>query len=154
QQAAGEVGTDVDPIRIGMASHGYVQTTIDLSVVGLTQACDANLYVRSARAAGPSDLDMKYFTSCVPAKTNGVPTIVTVTVTGCTTDAQCPQNGVCSNGTCVIAQGCATVADCPAGDTCTADGRCVPPTACTATSCGAGMECAPNGTCVPGNPTG
>lgn len=154
QQATGEVGTDVDPIRVGAASHGYVQTTIALSVVGLTQTCDANLYVRSARATGASDLDMKYWTTCVPAKTNGVPTIVTTTVQQCTSDAQCPQNGVCNNGTCVIAQGCATNADCPANDTCTADGRCVPTTgACTPTSCGAGLECAPNGTCVAGTPT-
>jgi hypothetical protein len=94
---------------------------------------------------------MKYWTSCVPAKTNGVPTIVIVT--GCTTDAQCPQNGICDNGTCIIAQGCATAADCPANDTCTPDGRCVPATgACTqgGTDCAAGMRCAPNGTCVPG----
>ena len=153
-QARGEVGTDVDPIRVGAASHGYVQTTIDLSVVGLTQTCDANLYVRSARATGASDLDMNESTSCVPAKTNGVPTIVIVT--GCTSDAQCPQDGVCDNGTCVIAQGCATTADCPAGDTCTPDGRCVPTGACTqgGTDCAAGSRCAPNGTCVPGTTTG
>jgi len=155
QQATAEVGTDVDPIRVGAASHGYVQTTIDLSVVGLTQTCDANLYVRSARQTGASDLDMKYWTTCVPAKTNGVPTIVITG--GCMSDAQCPQDGVCDNGTCVIAQGCATNADCPANDTCTTDGRCVPTTgACTqgGTDCPAGTRCAPNGTCVQGGTTG
>ena len=156
QQATAEVGTDVDPIRVGnAASHGYVQATIDLSVVGLTQTCDANLYVRSARQAGASDLDMKYWTTCVPAKTNGVPTIVITG--GCTSDAQCPQDGVCDDGTCVIAQGCATNADCPANDTCTTDGRCVPTTgACTqgGTDCPAGTRCAPNGTCIQGGTTG
>jgi hypothetical protein len=149
-QAAAEVGADVDPIRIGPASHAYVQGRIDLSIVGLTQACDANLYVRSARSSGASDLDMTYTTSCVPAKTNGVPTIVLQP--GCTSDAQCPQNGVCQNGTCIVAQPCATKADCPANDICTADGRCVPSTgACTpgGTDC-AGTRCAPNGTCVAG----
>ncbi|HEX4512382.1 MAG TPA: MYXO-CTERM sorting domain-containing protein [Polyangiaceae bacterium] len=154
-QAAGEVGTDVDPIRVGAASHGYVETTIDLSVVGITATCDANLYVRSARATGASDLDMKYSTSCVPAKTNGVPTIVITP--GCTTDAQCPQDGVCDNGTCVIAAPCVAAADCVSTDTCTPDGRCVPATgACTqgGTDCAAGSRCAPNGTCVPGGPSG
>lgn len=152
-QTAAEVGTDVDPIRIGATSHGYVQGRIDLSVVGLTQTCDANLWVRSARANGASDLDMSLTTSCVPAKTNGVPTIVIVT--GCTSDAQCPQDGVCDNGTCVIAPPCGTATDCPAGDTCTTDGRCVPPGACTpgGTDCAAGTRCAPNGTCVNGGTT-
>jgi hypothetical protein len=154
-QATAEVGTDVDPIRVGAASHGYVETTIDLSVVGITATCDANLYVRSARATGASDLDMKYSTSCVPAKTNGVPTIVVTP--GCTTDAQCPQDGVCDDGTCVLAVPCVAAADCVSTDTCTPDGRCVPASgACTqgGTDCAAGSRCAPNGTCVPGAPSG
>lgn len=154
-QSAVEVGDDFDPIRIGSGSHAYVQSRVDLSVVGLTQTCDANLYVRSARATGASDLDMTYSTSCVPAKTNGVPTIL---ITGCTSDAQCPQNGVCDNGQCLIAPPCATNADCPAGDTCTTDGRCVPAGACTpgGNQCAAGTVCAPTGACVPGTggPTG
>lgn len=153
-QGATETGTDIDPIRIGTAAHAYVQSRVDLSVVGLTQACNANLYVRSARASGASDLDMTDWTSCVPAKTNGVPTIVVVS--GCTSDAQCPQNGVCDNGQCVIAPPCATNADCAAGDTCTADGRCVPAGACTpgGTQCAAGSRCAPTGACIPGAATG
>jgi hypothetical protein len=155
-QTAAEIGADVDPILIafnGSMLHGYVQGRVDLGIVGLTQACDANLYVRSARPTGPSDLDMKYYTSCVPAATNGVPTIVD---TGCTSDAQCPQNGVCVNAACVVAQPCIAATDCPANDTCTADGRCVPATgACTqgGTDCGAGFRCAPNGTCVAGGTT-
>jgi MYXO-CTERM domain-containing protein len=175
-QTAAEAGSDTDPIRIGAGVHAYVQSRVDLSVVGLTQACDANLWVRSARASGASDLDMTYATSCVPAKTNGVPTILVVT--GCTSDAQCPQNGVCDNGQCVLAPPCGSSADCPAGDTCTADGRCVPTgggscttladcpnglacvsgscVACTqgGNDCGAGYRCAPNGTCVAGGGTG
>ncbi len=175
-ETAAEVGAAIDPIRIGASAHAYVQGAIDWNIVGLTQACDANLYVRSARASGASDLDMKYSTSCVPADANGdkIPDILVVT--GCTSDAQCPQDGICDNGTCVLATPCATAADCPANDTCTADGRCVPNggatcktitdcaglacvggkcVACTqgGTECGAGYRCAPNGTCVAGGGT-
>ncbi len=173
-QAAAEIGADIDPIRINAATHGYVQGRVDLGIVGITQACNANLYVRSARPTGLSDLDMKFSTSCVPALTNGVPTIV---VTSCTSDAQCPENGVCVSGACVLAQPCIVATDCPANDTCTVDGRCVPTggatcttlatcnglacvngacVACTAggTDCGAGYRCAPNGTCVVGGVTG
>jgi hypothetical protein len=41
-RAAGEAGTDADPIRIGALDHGYIQVSIDLALAGLTQACDAN----------------------------------------------------------------------------------------------------------------
>ncbi|HEY1957707.1 MAG TPA: hypothetical protein VGH28_18935 [Polyangiaceae bacterium] len=152
-QGVVETGTDTDPIRIGPAAHAYVQARVDLSVVGVTAACDANLYVRSARATGASDLDMTFSTSCIPAKTNGVPTIV---VAPCTSDAQCPENGICDNGQCLIAPPCGATADCAAGDTCTADGRCVPAGACTpgGNECAAGTRCAPTGACVPGGATG
>lgn len=152
-QGAVETGTDVDPIRIGTAAHAYVQSRVNLSVVGLTQACDANLYVRSARTTGASDLDMTYSTSCVPAKSSGVPSIVVVS--GCTSDAQCPENGVCDNGQCGIAPPCVSSADCAAGDTCTTDGRCVPVGACTlgGNDCAAGTRCAPTGACIPGGAT-
>lgn len=175
-QTAAEIGAVIDPIRIGTALHAYVQGEVDLAIVGLTQACDANLYVRSARTSGASDLDMKYATTCVPADANGdrIPDIVVVT--GCTSDAQCPEGGVCDNGTCVLAPPCATNADCPANETCNANGLCVPNgggtctvladcaglacvggkcVACTqgGTECGAGYRCAPNGTCVAGGGT-
>ena len=169
---AAETGQDIDPIRIGAGDHGYVQGNVLLSIVGLTPTCDANLYVRSAASSGPSDLDMSVSTTCVPAQTNGIPTIL-IPPAGCTSDAQCPQGGVCSNGQCVLAPTCVTAADCPANQTCTADGRCVPTgggscttnancpnglvcvgNACVACTqgqnqCGAGMTCAPNGACVP-----
>ena len=175
---AAEIGHDVDPIGIAFNTslqHGYVQGNVLLSIVGLTPACNANLYVRSAASSATplSDLDMVYYTSCVPAKTNGIPTIV-IPPNGCTSDAQCPQNGVCSAGVCVIAQTCATPADCPANYTCNGNGFCVPVGggACTSNAsctgnlvcvngqcaactqgqnqCTNGMTCAPNGTCVPG----
>jgi len=175
--SAAEIGQDTDPIGIGSGMHGYVQGRIDLNLVGLTPQCDANLYVRSAAASGLSDLDMSFYTSCVPARNgNGIPVILQPP--GCTSDAQCPQNGVCQNGQCIIAPPCATSADCPANMQCTVDGRCVPipsgtcttNTQCTGglvcvggqcgactpggTECGAGMTCAPNGTCVGGTTGG
>ncbi len=171
--SAAETGHDVDPIGILTAQHGYVQGNVDLNLVGLTQACNANLYVRSAATSGPSDLDMSFTTTCVPQRNaNGVPTILVPPGT-CTSNAQCPQNGVCVNGQCVIGVPCATTADCPANYTCGPNGTCVPNgggtcttqancsnglacvngtcTGCTQTSqCAAGYVCAPNGTCVQG----
>lgn len=149
-----EIGSDTDPIGIafnGTELHGYVQGTVLLSLVGLTPACNGNLYVRSAAMPPPSDLDMAFYTSCVPATQGGIPNIV-VPPTGCTSDAQCPQNGVCSNGQCVLAPTCVTTADCATNQMCTADGRCIPATgACTSNAaCPSGQECAPNGTCVVG----
>lgn len=172
--AVGETGHDVDPIRINTDQHGYVQGAVTLGLVGLTPPCDANLYVRSANQMGASDLDMSFATSCVPADTNGdkIPDIL-VPPTGCTSNAQCPQGGVCQNGMCVLAPPCVTDANCPNGYTCTADGRCVPKggMACTSNTqcnglvcvggmcvpctqgsnqCGGTTVCAPNGTCAQG----
>ena len=170
--AVGEIGHDLDAIRIGNAQHAYVQGAVTLGLVGLTPPCDANLYVRSANPSGASDLDMSFATSCVPVDANGdkVPDIL-VPPPGCTTDAQCPQGGVCQNGTCALAPPCVTDASCANGFVCSADGRCVPKggAACTTnaqcnglvcvnkacvactqggTECGAGARCAANGTCV------
>jgi hypothetical protein len=174
-----EIGRDLDPIRINADQHGYVQGAVNLGLVGLTPPCNANLYVRSANAMGPSDLDMSFTTSCVPADANGdkIPDIL-VPPMGCTSNAQCPQGGVCANGMCVLAPACVSDANCPNGYTCTADGRCVPKGGMTCTSnaqcnglvcvngacapctqgsnqCGGSQVCAPNGTCVNGTgPTG
>ncbi len=172
--AIGETGHDLDPIRINADQHGYVQGDVALGLVGLTPPCDANLYVRSANQTGASDLDMSFSTSCVPADANGdkIPDIL-VPPTGCTSNPQCPQGGVCTNGACVLAPPCITDANCPSGYTCTADGRCVPKggAACTSNAqcnglvcvngacapctqggsqCGGTAVCAPNGTCTQG----
>jgi hypothetical protein len=148
--AAAEAGTFLDPIRLNGDNHGYVQGEVDLDVVGLTQACNANLYVRTTNP-NPSgaDLDVGQLAPCVSADANdnNVPDVLEQP--GCTTDEQCVNGGVCVNGTCVYATACQGPADCPNGYTCT-DGRCVvtPSGTCTTTEdCENGLVCS-NGQCV------
>jgi len=178
-QAAGEAGTDADPIRIGALDHGYIQVAIDLGVVGLTQACDANLYFRttnSTAALGAGDLDVGQVASCVPSLSNGVPAVL-VPPNACTSNAGCPAGAVCRGGQCALAPTCTTNADCGAGMQCTADGRCVPAAsgscttnaecnglvcqggqcvACTlgGSECGTGNTCGADGRCSTGSGTG
>lgn len=167
--SSGESGADVDPILIDGPQHGYLQGNVNLNVVGLTVTCDANLYVRSVNA-GAGDLDVGQLVTCVPADMNQdrVPDIVTP-VGGCTTNAQCPGMGTCTNGICVVPPVCTTDADCAPTEQCTA-GRCVarPGGTCTTAAecgnlactngrcvacvsnpeCGAGRICSSTGTCI------
>jgi hypothetical protein len=173
--AVADTGTDDDPIRINGDTHGYLQATVDLALVGLSQACDANLYLRSLNdtaAIGDGDLDVGRAGSCIPtdANTNGVPDVLTPP-NGCTSDDQCAADGICVNGSCVFAPSCTATTDCGAGEECTSDGRCVPAPSgsctssddcdrlicsggqCTAcdpngTQCGAGRRCGPDGRCT------
>lgn len=174
-QTAAEVETDLDPIRIGANDHGYLQLMVDLGALGLDQQCNANLYVRSSNdtaALGAGDLEVGQVASCVPADANdnGIPDPVEPPP-GCTSDDQCPGDGVCVNGACVLAVPCVDASDCQPGELCTPDGRCVPEpsgscttnedcgdlvcaggqcVACTpgGAECGAGRRCAPNGRCI------
>lgn len=174
-QTDAEAGTFLDPIRINGDVHGYLQGEVDLGTVGLTEACQANLYVRttSTGATGDGDLDVGQVAACVSAdaNSNNVPDLIEKS--GCTTSDQCLNGGVCVNGTCVIATACEAPADCPNGYTCT-DGRCVvTPTgtcttsadcenglvcdngqcvACGANTCAEGYVCGPDGRCL--NPSG
>jgi hypothetical protein len=177
-QAAAEAGTFLDPIRLNGDVHGYLQGKVNLDVVGLTQACSANLYVRTTNNTGKGDLEVGQIAPCVPADSNqnGVPDPIEQ-AGGCTTDAQCANGGVCVNGACIFARACAVEADCPNGYTCT-NGRCVvKPTgttcsattecnglvctggqcvACTpgGTECGSGYVCGPDGRCTNSSGTG
>jgi len=172
--ASAEAGTDTDPILLNGAVHGYLQGKVDLTQVGLDSACAANLYVRTTNetaALGAGDLEVGQVGACVPAdaNNNGVPDPVEPK-TGCTTDAQCPNGGVCVGGKCILAQACGAGVSCDTGYTCV-NGRCVvQPTgtctdnaacngavcvggqcvACTpgGTECGAGRTCGPDGRCV------
>jgi Cys-rich repeat protein len=178
-RVTGEVGTDTDPIRIGVLSHGYLQASIDLADVNLMQACNANLYVRTVDETAPpgaADLEVGQVATCIPtdADNNRVPDVLVPP--GCASDAQCPGGGICQAGRCVLAVACAADADCGAGMQCTPDGRCVPVpngtcrtnadcnglvcqggrcTACTlgGNQCGAGQVCAPDGHCLVGQGT-
>jgi len=179
-QAEAEAGQDVDPVLINGADHGYLQAMVDLDVLGLTSACDADLFVRSVNqsAMGTGDLDVGEIGSCVPADGNGdgVPDVIDPGQ-GCTTDAECAGGGICVGGECLFAQPCLIDADCDAGEVCDADGHCVPEgggdcsdnTACNdlvclsgtcqsctsdANACGPGRRCAPDGRCIDGSGSG
>jgi Cys-rich repeat protein len=145
--SSAESGADVDPIMINGPQHGYVQGNVDLNVVGLTSTCDANLFVRSVNA-GTGDLEAGQLGSCVPADADQdrVPDIVTPPG-GCTTDAQCPGGGTCTNGRCSVPPTCATDAECLASEQCVA-GRCVarPGGACSTSAQCADLVCR-NGQC-------
>jgi Cys-rich repeat protein len=180
-RASAERGVDTDPIRVGASSHGYIQASIDLGLVNLTQVCDANLYFRTVNdSAAPAagDLDVGQVGACVAGLNGGGVPNVLVPPNGCQSNAECPAGGVCQNGQCALARACTTNADCGAGMQCTPDGRCVPaPTgtcttnadcnglicqggqcvACTlgGNQCGAGSACSADGHCtVGGVPTG
>ncbi len=174
-RTAAEAGTFLDPIRLGGDNHGYLQGEIDLDSVGLTQACQANLYVRTTNdttAQGDGDLEVGQIGACVPAdaNANNVPDVLEKPPQSCSTSAQCPNGGVCVNGTCVLSTACTTAADCGAGYTCD-NGHCVvtPNGTCTTTAdctdgrvciggqcsacgsdadCGSGYTCGPDGRCL------
>jgi hypothetical protein len=174
-QTKGEAGKDVDPVTPGAWVAGYVEAQIDLGLAGLTAACNARLFYRSVNTADPphSDIDIGVEGPCRPG-TNaaGVPTIL-VPPMACTTDMNCPANGVCQNGTCILPIPCLASTDCRAGFSCSADGRCVPNSGGTCVAqtdcgqlacvggqclacalggvdCGPGLVCTPQGTCIVG----
>jgi len=165
-----------DPIRVNQLRHGYVQSSVELSLIGLTQACDANIYVRTTAQAptlGAGDLELgQVGHSCVPAvdTTTNVPVVITPP-SGCTSNDECANGGVCANGVCIFTQPCAVNGDCAAAEACQ-QGRCVfvGGTACANSStcngllcenrrcvvctsnaaCGAGFLCGPDGRCIAG----
>ncbi len=143
-----EVGTDVDPILLGSATHGYVQAMIDFGVAGLDASCNADLYFRSTNGDG-GDLEIGEAVQCVPRDADGDRVPDVLLPPECANDADCPGGGVCIDGTCVIPAGCATVADCAAGEDCV-DGICVAEggTSCVDDADCDGLVCE-DGTCVP-----
>jgi hypothetical protein len=175
-QAEAEVGTAQDPLRLDGASHGYLQLLIDLEAVGLTPACDAQLYARTVNdtgALGDGDLEVGQVGPCVPGDGDAdrIPDLV-VPSRGCDADADCPGGGVCVDGECVLAPPCVEDADCDADEICM-DGMCVArgggscdsnadcaPLVCvgnecvpcftSGASCPSGTVCAPDGRCVSG----
>jgi hypothetical protein len=175
-QATAENGQDADPIEINGDLHGYLQGSVDHALVGLTAACNADLFFRSIQqgGTGTGDLDVGTVGPCVPADANddGVPDVV-VPPSGCTSDAQCPGGGVCVNGECIVPQPCADDGDCDPDERCSADVICVPvgggacdsnfdcgdlvcrddvcqPCTPGSDECGAGRVCASDGRCVGG----
>jgi hypothetical protein len=143
-----ESGQDTDPILINGAQHGYLQANVNLTAVGLTAACDANLFVRSVAAMG-GDLEAGQAASCVAPDANGdrVPDLVVVPA-GCTTNAQCPGGGTCATGMCTAPTTCTSDAQCAPTEQCVA-GRCVarPGGTCTSSAQCGDLVCT-NGQCV------
>lgn len=169
-QATAETGQDIDPILINSARNGYLQAMVDISLVGLSSTCDANLYFRSVSddaALGEGDLDVGEAAACQPPDANGddVPDVV-VPPGGCTVNDECPGDGICKDGDCVIGVPCVDDSDCSTDRLCSTDGFCVPRPSgdcstnadcgdlvCTSGQCGAcslgGSECGPGRVCAP-----
>ena len=171
-QVVAETNFYLDPIRVNQLVHGYLQSSVDLALVGLTQACQANLFVRSTNQTtglGAGDLVVGAEEACVPTLNNNNVPVVVVPPVGCTSNAECPYDGVCVNGDCVLTLPCAVNADCAAGYVCNT-GRCVfisgapcidssncdglvcQQGLCAAcpndAACGAGFVCGPDGRCL------
>jgi hypothetical protein len=128
-QLVAESNVFLDPLRINEPNHGYVQSSAELGVVGLTQACTANIFVRTTNQTGglgAGDLDVGSEERCVPTVNpdTNVPVVVTPPA-GCTSNAECPNGGICTGGNCVLTHLCATNADCPATEVCNTEGLCV-----------------------------
>ena len=173
-QLVSETNSYLDPIRVNQLNHGYLQSSVDINLVDLAQACQANMFVRSTNQTpglGTGDLVVgpDAWQPCVATVNNtNVPDVV-VPPPGCTTNAECPNAGVCINGNCILAQPCAVNTDCGAGYICDT-GRCVyvGGTPCIDSSncdglvcqqgqcvvclndaaCGAGFVCGPDGRCL------
>lgn len=173
-----EVGVDVDPVRIGPAERGYLQFAVPLTDLELTSACDAELFVRSLNETpdlGSGDLDVGRRFRCIPhgEDANERPEEI-VPQTECTGDDQCPGDGLCLDGRCVVPPLCRENADCGDDEVCD-DGVCVFDSSTTAcsddaecgdlvcdedaalcaacsgdASCGDGRRCAATGRCVDG----
>lgn len=175
--AISEVGRARDPILFGAVERGYVQVAIDLSLIGITESCEANLFVRTVNATGaPGGVDENVGgrrAACVPSDggVRGVPDIAENVQ--CSNDDQCPFDGICVGRRCVVAPACREDAECERGDVCSVEGWCVAApgpecagnaanacgalvcenarcVACTESSvaCAEGYRCAPNGRCV------
>lgn len=168
-----EAGTDLDPIGFIMSDHGYVQASVELGAIGLTQACSARFFFRTLDASGGSDADGGGVVPCVSldANSDGIPDVVVVD--SCDADEDCPAGGICLDGTCYLATPCVDDTNCQDDEECSPEGLCtvVPGGMCAEDTdcgelvcdggqcvacdpdvpdrCGPGRRCAPDGRCVP-----
>ena len=142
--ARAETGTDADPLRILTPVHGYLQAAVDLSLLpGLTPACSARMFLRSADDSGIADLNVGTIEPCVAIDNNkdGFPDVVPVPIP-CMSDGECPGGGLCINNSCVLPEPCVVDTDCKATEQCVND-SCVPKPggACTKNTDCAGLVC-------------
>lgn len=168
-----EQGAELDPLAIGAARHGYLQIALTHSLSGLTQSCAGTFFVRTlgelnAMDTFADDAPQEFFCHA-PADAYGVP--IVLQPEGCDNDEQCPGEGRCQDGVCLIAYPCAGDQDCPNDHRCMQDRcvrvvsgscddaadchglvcenmRCVACTESGARACEKGLTCAPDGSCV------
>ena len=97
-----EIGTDLDPLRLNAPQNGYVQLALDFEPLALSVRCQANLLFRSIGSTLLRDLDVGRAGPCVPgdADDNGVADVAEPDNARCTSDAQCPAGGICSDARC------------------------------------------------------
>lgn len=100
-QLVGEAGTDLDPLRLGPPENGYVQLGLRFGSLALRVTCDADFLFRSSGSMGVADLDIGVVGPCIPRddNDNGLADVAE-TDAACTTDDQCPADGVCRDGRC------------------------------------------------------
>lgn len=169
--AESATGAATDPV-VGLRS-GYLQARVDLDLVGLTPACNAELFFRSvsgdAELPGEGDLVIGEAAPCHAHDSDGDGVPDAADPPECTRDGDCPAGGLCVDGECVIAVDCRADGDCPGDEECERGtciprpaGRCEDPTDCgdlvcddgtcvactTSPQCGDGRTCAPGGRCV------
>ncbi len=174
-----EVGVDRDPVLIAAERHGYFQVDAAHQITGLTATCDGSILLRLWNDDPPDngfgDDDSAVAACRVATGANGDPAVLVSA--GCTSDAECPADGICYEGTCYFAYSCSTDADCRSGETCSngvcvrvvdaecqdnADcdglvcdsGVCVACSDSGARACDSGYFCAPNGSCIAIRDTG
>jgi hypothetical protein len=169
-----EVGVGRDPIRIAGDDHGYFQVELDLAASGLDAACEGTIFVRLKNDGDPKrnfgdDLGMDAAACRAQLNAFGDPT--PLHSDACSSDASCPAQGVCRQGTCLFGYecsadtGCRTDEHCSAGTcvrvvekSCQQDrdcdglvcdaGRCTTCSATGARACESGLLCAPAGSCI------
>ncbi|HWO12861.1 MAG TPA: OmpA family protein, partial [Polyangiaceae bacterium] len=177
--ALAESGTDQDPLRVLVDTHGYVQLSLLAQPLGLGPRCAANLLVRSTSVDGGGDLDVGVLSPCVSGDSDGdgTPDTLDAAEAGCERDSQCPASALCIEQRCVfptycdVDEDCATGESCGSDDVCRAGGgqSCDPDTTCAGglvcdaagscracasdAECTGGARCAASGRCVSGDPS-
>lgn len=168
-----EVGADIDPIRIGERTRGFVQVDLIHSLSGLNASCGGNIFVRlfndvsAARTFGDDDLEVE---ACRPGNdVYGDPEVIRSAE--CSEDAECPNDGICRAGVCLFAYPCSSDTDCGTNERCAdnaclrvvnkscrdstscdglvcVSGACVACTESGNAACTDGFACSPNGSCI------
>lgn len=100
-ELSAETGAHLDPLRLAAPENGYVQLALTLAPVGLAVTCEADFLFRSSGSMGLADLDVGVAGPCVPRddNDNGLADVAE-TDAACTSDDQCPADGICRDGQC------------------------------------------------------